>query len=198
MNSRLKKHRIYTLLKRFDEKLLEYYLNEGPQELRRKLNVKSDGQWRFIMQYLVYEKDAVKLCVRKNTAYIHNFFAEHGPNVLRKVFDINHNNFDEAWEYVIDYLGVSRGALYEYITNNPAEFKKLVYNGESSKIRSILNIEKEKYNRVWNEILDILLESVTTEKFSFSYFEQGIRMFTSFYNKGRNHRSLKSFNEKKA
>lgn len=193
MKSRIKKQRIYKLLEKYQHKLVEAYIDEGPQELRKKLTIKSNENWMAVMQYLVYEKDVIKLCVRKNTAYIHNFFVEQGPEVLRKVFDIENPDFDEAWEYITDYLGISRGAIYEYVSNHANKFKKLIYEGKPTQIRRDLGLEKEKYDRVWNEILDILLESVSTEKYSYSVYEQGIRMFMDFYNKGRKQRSLKSF-----
>lgn len=193
MRSRIKKHRIYSLLSRYEEKLVNAYIKDGPIELRKKLDLESDAYWNLIMQYLVYEKEVVKLCINRNPEYIYNFFVEHGPTVLRRVFDIENKYFDEAWECVIDYLGISRGALYAYVSNNANEFKKLIYSGKPLKIRKMLNLDKEKYINAWNEILDILLESVSTEKFSFGIYEQGMRMFINMYNQGRKHKRLHYF-----
>lgn len=190
MRSRIKKHKIYSILNKYQEKLVNAYIDYGPVELRKKLSIEKDCDWAIIMQYLVCEREAVKLCVRKNPDYICNFFSEHGPAVLRRVFGIEDSYFDDAWEYIVDYIGISRGALYAYAANNAKEFKKLIYHGKPSKIRDMLDINKDKYNRAWNEILDILLESVSTEKFSFGVYEQGIRMFMNLYNKGRRHRPL--------
>lgn len=191
MHSRSQKNRIYKLLKNYNDKLVDNYINEGPSELRKKLKIESDDVWEIVFDYLVFEKDIVKICVKKNITYIHDIFAEKGPEFLRSSFQIESVKYEDVWEYIMDYIGISRGALYEYVANNLSDLKGLIYYGKSSKIRENLCIDKYKYNRVWEEVLDMLLESVSTDAYTYSMYEQGLRMFTRMYHSGRKHRSLK-------
>jgi hypothetical protein len=191
MESRLQKQKIYKILNGYGSKLLNLYIEKGPSELREKLGIQSDDVWKIVFHYLVREKEAVKHCVRMHSEYIHELFAEKGPNMIRKVFEITEEIFDDEWEYVMDYVGISRGALYEYVSENKEKFRDLIYNGRSSKIRETLCIDKEKYNRTWETILDMLLECVATDVYTYNMYEQGISMFTRFYNEGRKHRPIK-------
>jgi hypothetical protein len=191
MDSRLKKKRIIKILERYQAKLINFYLVNGPSKLRTKLDIQDDDIWEIIFDYLVCEKDVIKLCVRNNPEYIHDVFSEQGPKELRENFAINDRKYDIEWEYVMDYIGVSRGALYDYVNNNIGEFRALIYKGKTGKIRELLCINKEKYDYVWENILDILLGAVSTQMFTYSMFEQGLHIFSNLYNQGRKHRSLK-------
>lgn len=192
MDSRVRKDRIFKLLKRFDKKLVDFYLDKGPYELRKKLDIKEDDLWKMVFDYLLYEKRIVRVCVKQNAEYIHEMFADKGPETIRKSFRLTEDEYDEEWEYIMDYIGISRGAIYEYASNNLSDFRSLIYHGKPSKIRGVLGIDKPKYDKVWEDILDLLLESVSTDAYTYSMFEQGIRMFSSLYNNGRVHRSLRT------
>ncbi len=190
MDHPIRKDRIFKLLKRFDKKLINFYLDNGPYELRKKLDIKEDDLWKTVFDYLLYEKNIVKVCVKQNAEYIHEMFAEKGPEMIRKSFRLMENEYSDQWEYVMDYIGVSRGAIYEYVSNNMSDFRSLVYHGKSSKIREMLLLDRAKYDKVWEDILDMLLESVSTDAYTYSMFEHGIRMFSNLYNNGREHRSI--------
>jgi hypothetical protein len=191
MESRLQKDKIYRFLNKYGSKLVDLYIEKGPTELRDHLGIKSDDIWKIVFHYLVKEKEAVKYCVRKHADYIHELFAEKGPKMIRKIFQITEEIYDDEWGYVMDYIGISRGALYEYVNNNKDEFRDLIYKGKSAKIREILCIVNEKYSHTWETILDMLLECIATDVYTYNTYEQGLSMFIRFYNQGRKHRSIK-------
>jgi len=188
-----KKDRIRKLINKYEKKFLEMFIEYGPVEMKEKLEL-SEQDWNTVFNYLVFEKNAVKACVMENADFIHDIFKNNGPQFVRELFEIEDNKYDEIWEYIMDYIGVSRGAMFEFVTNNSIHFRELIENGNPSKIRELLLIDNEKYIRVWENILDILLQSVCTKQYTYSMYEQGLRMFTDMYNIGRNHRSLNKYN----
>ena len=183
------------MLEKYDKKLLKYFLDNGPNKLKKKLAVEDNELWRLVFNYLVFEKNAVRICFKKNTNYIHSVFAEKGPIHMRKAFKLNDPKYELIWEEVLDFIGIARGALFEYVRNDSNRYKDLIRNGKAEQIRTELGLNKLKYNGVWEDILDLLLESVSFENFSHSMFEQGLRFFSNMYNTGRTHRSVKKTNE---
>ena len=197
MNSRHKRNRLYSMLNKYDERLIYNYLEYGPDGLREKLGVESDYLWEVIFDYLVFEKEVVKYCARNSSAYIHDLFAEHGPLAIRRAFNLMDEKYEDVWEYLMDYIGVSRGAIYEYVTENALKYRDKIYNGQGMSLRAELCLQKTKYDYVWNEILDILLHAVSTNAFTHSAFEHGLGLFSKLYNQGRVQRSLRSSQFKK-
>jgi len=195
MSSPIRRNRIINMLEKYDKKLLQFYLNRGPAKLKKRLAIKDNDTWRIVFDYLVFEKNAVKVCTKKNANYIHSVFAEKGPNHIKKAFYLDHIKYESTFEEVMDFIGIAKGAIYEYVRNNSHHFKDLIRNGKTEGIRTELGLNKLKYDGVWEEILDILLESVSFDNFTHSMFEQGLRFFTNMYNTGRTHRSVKKINE---
>jgi len=194
MDSRLLKVRLFGILDKFEDKLLNFYLQNGPLALRQKLNLnEDDNMWKVVFDYLVYEKEAVKFCTRNFPDYTYSLFCENGPNFLRKSFLIEDKEYNDAWEYVLDYIGISKGALYEYVNNNKNYFKDLIYSGKTTQIRDELGLTRKKYDKVWEEILDLLLDCVSLENMNISMYEHGLKLFSNLYNVGRTHRSLRNF-----
>jgi hypothetical protein len=192
MNSRHERSRLYSILDKYDDKLINKYIEYGPDGLREKLGVESDRLWEVIFDYLVFEKEVVKYCVRNNRAYVHNLFVEKGPSLMRKAFSLQDSKYDDVWENIMDYIGISGGALYEYVTENASKYRGKIYNGQCLSLRDELCIQKGKYENVWGEILDVLLNAVSTDVFTHSAFEHGIGFFSKLYNQGRIQRSLRS------
>ncbi|MFC1810565.1 hypothetical protein ACFLZH_03635 [Patescibacteria group bacterium] len=190
MDSRIKKNRIIKMIEKYDKKILKYYLDNGPYELKKKLDVGNEEIWKIIFDYLVYEKDAVKICVKKNSEYVRDIFINKGPKALRKSFYLDSPEYDDIWQYIMDYIGIASGAIYVYVNKNASYYQNLIRNGKASQIRKSLELQKPKYDSVWEDILDILLECISFTNFTHCQFEQGIRFFTNLYNSGRKHRSL--------
>jgi hypothetical protein len=183
------------MVEKYDKKLLKYYLDHGPEKLKEKLDVGDNDVWQIVFDYLVFEKNVVKVCIKKNINYIHSVFAEKGPAHMRKTFKLDDSKYDFVWEEVIDFIGIAHGALFEYVRNNSNKYKELIKEGKASSIRFELGLNKHKYNDVWEQVLDLLLECVSFENFNYSMFEHGLRFFTNMYNTGRTHRSVKKINE---
>jgi hypothetical protein len=139
MQSRLRRNRIYSLITRFGDKIVNFYVMHGPVKLRKKLNIRNDN----------------------------------------------------VWEIMIDYIGISHGAMQNFVKNNVGDFKELIYQGKAGEIRTMLSLDKPKYNATWEEILDLLLEEISIENFTYNTYEHSLNMFSNIYNKGRTHRKLK-------
>ena len=197
MRSRYKQNKLYSMLRRYDDKLVSHYLEHGPDGLRNILGITSEGLWDVVFDYLVFEKEVVKYCTRNNSPYIHSLFAEHGPRAIRSAFQLNGEKYEDVWEYVMDYIGVSRGALYEYVTEKSSLYREQICRGECLSLRKNLAIEKDKYEHVWGEVLDLLLNAVSTHAFTHSAFEHGLHLFSTLYNRGRKQRSLRTWQHKK-
>lgn len=195
MESRQRKTRILSMLEKYDKKLLRFYLNNGPIELKKRLDIGSEEVWRIVFDYLMFEKNAIQVCIGNNPNYIYDIFANKGPEFLRKAFKLENCRYDEIWQYVVDYIGISRGALFSYVNKESSTYKNLILNGKTTEIRKKLQIDFKKYDKIWEEVLDILLECISFHNFTFSQFEQGLRFFTNMYNSGRKHRSLNTKNE---
>ena len=145
MQSRLRKNRIYSLISRFGDKVVDFYIAYGPEKLREKLNIENDN----------------------------------------------------VWEIIVDYIGIFHNAMKIFVKNNAVDFKELIYKGKASEIRTMLCLDKAKYNLIWEEILDILLEEISTENFSYNTCEHSLRMFSNVYNSSRNHCDLKNYSNMK-
>ncbi len=197
MRSRHKQNKLYSMLHRYDNKLVSNYLEHGPDGVRNMLGITSDRLWEVVFDYLVFEKEVVKHCARNNSPYIHALFAEHGPCAIRSAFQLTGEKYEDVWEYVMDYIGISRGALYEYVTEKSSLYRKQIYSGECLSLRKDLLIEKDKYEHVWGEVLDLLLNAVSTHAFTHSAFEHGLNLFSTLYNRGRKQRSLRTWQHKK-
>lgn len=198
MESRIQKNRIISLIEKFDKKILKFYLENGPRELKKKLDIGNEEVWQIVFDHLMFEKEAVKVCIKRNPDYIKEIFINKGPEFLRNSFNIMDSKYDDVWEYVMDFIGVSHGAIYEHVSKDSLRLKSLIRNGKAGKIRELLYLNKRKYNKVWEEILDLLLECISFDNFTYNQFEQGLRFFTNLYNNGRKHRGLRSFNPPEA
>lgn len=195
MDSRIRKNRVINMLEKYDKKLLNYYLNNGPERLKQAIDVGDNELWQIIFDFLVFEKNAVRICFKRNSNYIQSIFAEKGPKHMRAAFKLNDSKYDQVWEEFLDFIGIARGALFEYVRNESNHFKDKIKSGKAEEIRTELGLNKLKYSNVWEEVLDLLLECVSFENFNFNMYEHGLRFFTNMYNTGRKHRSVKKVNE---
>jgi len=179
------------LLDKYENKVMDYYIKHGPFALKEKLNIKDNDLWNIVFDYLVIEKEAVKYCVRMHCDFVSNIYINNGPMILRQNFCIQDPKYNDIWEYVTDYIGISKGAVYEHISKNIENYKSLIHSGQASLIRKNLGLERNKYNQVWEEVLDLLLECVSLENYDFGMFDHALKLFSNLYNIGRTHRGLK-------
>lgn len=193
MNSPSYEQRIQQILKRYRKKLLKRYLEWGPDELRIRLDIEDDREWELIFDYLVFEEKAIHKVVKIQSDYIKEIFTEEGPEFVRSVLYLDPQKYDEIFEHVMEFIGISHGALFDYVRTHEDEFRKYIFNGQASTIREKLGLNSVKYNGVWEEILDLLLDCVNTHAYSYSTYQQGLKLFSQLYNTGRKHRSVKRY-----
>ncbi len=57
---------------------------------------------------------------------------------------------------LFDYLMLDRKALLECVRRNKAFFLKMITDGKGDMIRPMLGVDKERYDGLWLEVIDLL------------------------------------------
>lgn len=173
--------------------LTEVFIKEGPERLRQAMNFDNEKDWEELFDYLVTKQGVIKKCVLNYMDFFKEIVEKKGPYALRRIFKIESGKYDLDFEEVFDLVAVSTGALYEYVNNNKVVLAGRIQSGESLKLRYELGIEKKKYDGLWVEILDMLMNAVCEKYYDIRTFEHGITAFSNLINSLRTHRSLRSY-----
>jgi hypothetical protein len=181
------------LLKLKADKLMSIFIQEGPEALKEKLEIKYDRHWEFIFDYLVLDENIVKRCVVRYMPFFKQLVTENGPMVLKKVFQLEDKKYKAVFEQIFDLVAVANGALYDYVYINRKKFAFAIFNGEAKNLRSLLGLKAHKYSNLWYDILNLLQEAVCNKLYSDHAFENGLLAFNKLMNSMREHRSLRSF-----
>ncbi len=181
------------LLKQKGDKLMTIFIQEGPEALRKRLDVTLDKQGEYIFDYLVFSEDVLKRCVLNFMPFFKQLVAEKGPFALRVVFAIEDAKYDEIFAKVFDLVGIGEGALYDYIYEHKLALLQKITTGKAKNLRRELALDSFKYDVLWQEILGILQEAFCNKVYDEKMFDNGIQAFVMMMNSVREHRSLRSF-----
>ena len=182
-------------LRRREEEMLTVFIQQGPEVLRKNLKLVKDSDWELVFDHLVFSGEVLKKCVVNFMPFFKHMVLEHGPVVLRKIFDIDGKKYDPVFEKLFDLVAVSNGALYDYVYRNREMFAKRITAGRTKSLRKELCLEGAKYDPLWEEILGLLCEAVCTKAGSDRAYESGITAFSMMVNTFRQQRSLRSFSK---
>lgn len=182
-------------LKRQEEDMLTVFIQQGPEVLRKKLNLVKDSDWLMVFDHLVFSADVLKKCVVNFMPFFKHMVVTHGPDVLRKIFDLEGEKYDPVFERLFDLVAVSHGALYDYAYANRNQLSKRILSGNAGDLRKELCLEGAKYAPLWEEILGLLSDAVCAKVEGDTAFENGIRAFSLMMNGLRTQRSLRSFSK---
>ncbi|MFC1750650.1 hypothetical protein ACFL2V_17795 [Pseudomonadota bacterium] len=176
-----------------EEDLMQLYIQEGPQALKEKLNIRGEGDFRAFFDYLVLRTDALKNCALQYMPFFKNLVEEKGPGAIRETFGIEGEQYDDAFKKIFELVCICEGALYDYIYKNKNALTKRVLEGKGSEIRKELCLEDKDYSRLWMEILEILQDAVCDKVMEESQIEHGLDAFSTLMNTFREQRSLRSY-----
>lgn len=187
------KERLECLLEQKSDKLMNIFIQQGPDALRKNLNIKLEKHWEYVFDYLVYNEAVLKRCVVNFMPFFKHMVVRGGPAVLRKVFKIEARKYDSVYEQLFDLVAAAEGAIYDHLYLKKDEYVLHILNGQTKDLRKQLCPASAKYDILWWKLLEMLQEAVCTKVSTQQKFEQGIRAFTSMMNGLREHRSLRSF-----
>ena len=182
-------------LGRREEAMLTVFIQQGPDVLRKQLKLVKDTDWELVFDHLVFSGEVLKKCVVNFMPFFKEMVLKHGPEVLRKIFDIDGKKYDPVFEKLFDLVAVSHGALYDYVYKNRLMFAKRITAGKTKGLRKELCLAGAKYDPLWEEVLGLLCEAVCTKAGDDRAYESGITAFSMMMNNLREHRSLRSFSK---
>ncbi|MFO0780595.1 MAG: hypothetical protein U0519_01750 [Candidatus Gracilibacteria bacterium] len=151
-------------LQGYEEKLMMLFIQQGPQALRSQLKVSSDFVWGVVFDHLVFDLDVLKRCVDMFFPFFKDYVLQHGPVALREVFGIQDEAYDPVFEKLMDDMVIARGLLFEHIHKHTSDYLLALEKGYSEGIRRQLGMMNAKYDPLWKEVVDFLLDAYTREK----------------------------------
>jgi len=180
-------------LKTREESLMELFIQQGPEALKQQLGISNEQDWKLVFDRLVFSKDVIKKCVVNFMPFFKKMVIDHGPVVLRTILSIEENCYDKVYEQVFDLVGVSDGAIYDYVYAHGDYLSARVRNGDAAALRAELGINKSKYDQLWAELLGILHARVCETINLQSNLERELDAFSKIMSVAREQRSLRSY-----
>ncbi|MCA9374184.1 hypothetical protein KC725_03425 [Candidatus Peregrinibacteria bacterium] len=175
--------------------VVEGFVQLGPDELRKALEIEDGERWQEVFDYMVLHKGVIKHCVRKYMDFFYDFMVDRGPLAIRSAFEIEDAKYDAVFEEIFDLVAIGKGALYDHVKKNMHVYVMSVRDGNANSLREELGLAGKRYQRVWEELLDQFMNAVCDSFYSERDVEQGMFLFDALMNSLREHRSLRS-NEK--
>jgi hypothetical protein len=143
-----------------EEELITTFIQQGPEVLRARMGKTDDAEWKAVFDHLVFSGDALTKCVVSFMPFFKSMVMEHGPVVIREIFDIWDAKYDSVFERLFNLIAISNRALYDYAYINRHVFSKQVQSGEGGEVRKSLCLTGPRYATQWEEILQMLIDSV--------------------------------------
>ena len=146
-------------LRGHEDKLMNIFIMLGPDALRQQLRIKNDFVWSVVFDHLVFSKEVLRRCVLQFLPFFKNLVMTKGPFAVRAVLGIEDKMYDPVFETLFDFVAVSHGALFEYVYDNTQQFMDMIREGQGQQIRSMLCLDQPKYDYLWSDVLDFLIDS---------------------------------------
>lgn len=176
-----------------EESMLICFIQQGPEVLRRMAGVQTDADWQMVFDRLVFSGQVLKKCVVDFMPFFKHMVVEHGPFVLRKIFNIEASKYDRVFLELFELVAIANGGLYDYVYRNRYGIAQRIREGRAGDLRLELGLKNDKYNALWGEILGILSNSVCEHVNTETTLEKGLQTFSLMMNNVRSHRSLRSY-----
>lgn len=173
-----------------EEDLMVTYIQQGPEAVRAKVGVARDESWRDIFDRLVFNGDVLMKCVVNFMPFFKNMVVEHGPLVLRDIFDIREAKYDSVFERLFDLIAVSNGALYDYAYKNRVDLFSKIKRGEGDLVREALCLTGARYDALWSEILNMLVDAVCDQILEDRMKEDGLKVIVKLFEAVREQRGI--------
>lgn len=159
-------------LKGHEERLLTQFIQKGPEALRAELKIPNDFVWSVVFDHLVFNLDVLKRCIEMFFPFFKDYVLKNGPQALRGLFGIEDARYDSVFEKILDDMVIARGLLFEHMYMHVDAYLKALRTGEGSKIRTELGISSEKYDPVWSEVMNFLLDAFSRENLKLKQKDQ--------------------------
>jgi len=173
-----KKEMLLQAINGHEDRLMEVFIQQGPDELRKQLKVRDDFTWSTIFDHLVFSKDILKRCVMFFLPFFKNLVREQGPAALRRVFGLDNAMYDSVFESLFDFIVVANGALFEYVHEQTSCLVTMIKQGRGNEIRSLLCLDKPKYDTLWKDVLDFLCHSYSRQLIHEADYELNMRLLS--------------------
>lgn len=175
------------------EVLTETFIKEGPDKLKTMMGFEDESDWEELFDYLVARKGVLKKTVMNYMDFFSGLVEDKGPQAMRKIFRIEKEKYDDDFEEIFDLAAISTGAIYNFVKANRVELAGRVKRGEARLLRVELGIKNRKYDGLWFEILDLLMNAVCDGYSTERDIENGLTALCSLMNKTRAQRSIRSY-----
>lgn len=149
-----------------EDACLEVFLSEGPSGLRGYIGVSAhrDDVWRSIYDYFLFEKQFFLTAVTKFQDFLTDVMTVYGPHRVREIFQIQDSKYDELFESAFCYPAVLRKGIFLYVRRNIDRLISDLSIKGAYTVREELHLTGEAYDGIWQEVLDVFLERVGTQK----------------------------------
>lgn len=155
-----------------EERLMTLFIQQGPEVLRSQLKIPNDFVWTVVFDHLVFNLDVLKRCVDMFFPFFKDYVLKNGPLSLREVFGIQEKRYDPVFEKLVDDMVIARGLLFEHVYQHTPEYLLALKQGNGSAIRMQLGIVSSKYDPLWNETVNFLLDAFNRDKLKEKQTEQ--------------------------
>jgi hypothetical protein len=145
-----------------------------------------------VFDHLVFSGDVLARCVVSFMPFFKSMVVEHGPVVIREIFDIWDAKYDSVFEQLFDLIAVENRALNDYAYKNRLSFSNRIKGGEGSEVRKSLCLAGTRYDSIWEEILQMLIDSVCDSILLDRMNGDNIKALTMLLGTLREQRSLNS------
>lgn len=157
-------------LKGHEERLMTLFIQQGPEALRRELKVPNNFVWTIVFDHLVFNLDVLKRCIEMFFPFFKDYVLKNGPLALRDLFGIQDARYDVVFEKLLDDMVIARGLLFEHVHANIHAYLQALKKGQD--IRAQLGLAPEKYETLWKEVVNFLLDAFSLEYLQMKQKEQ--------------------------
>lgn len=168
------------------------FMERGPKFLCNYLGFESvrSKEWQIVFDYFVLEKNVLFALVKRYDEHFQQLYENFGPLKIREILGIKLKKYDFIWLPIHDLIGVAKGSLAKYVFNNRFSLSKEMKVYGSERVRDNLGIVSQKYDQVWKEILDLLLDHEVEFYLETVNSERLLDTFTAQMNLRRGHIAL--------
>ncbi len=172
-----------------EKALIKSYINDGPTELRENLGL-TEKQWSVLFEYLVFNHDLLRKCVKGNGEFFVDSYIKHGMDYVRDLLSISDKKYDQYALELFDYLAIENDGLYYHALQNREKYLVAFRARGGDFLRTKLLISNARYDDFWEKILNLFLHDYCDSLVSERMFEDSLSAFTQMMNALREHRPV--------
>mgnify|MGYP001558092679 FL=1 len=106
----------------------------------------------------LFEKKFIFIAVDRFQDFLVDVMTVYGPLRIRHMFQIEDRRYDDLFQSVMLYIGVSREALFLHISRNVPKLLEMFHVQGPEAVRFELHLVGSHYDDLWVKVLDILMD----------------------------------------